>query len=92
MSLLGAYIFYFHKQYNLLYAFIFCLLFYITFDLVNQTKENMQTSTIKIENVDNAVGVLKKLFGYNQDQNLQINNDLGSGLETVSLENNENKI
>tara|TARA_E500000178_G_scaffold241547_1_gene237979 strand:+ start:1745 stop:4420 length:2676 start_codon:yes stop_codon:yes gene_type:complete len=86
------FIFYFHKQYNLLYAFIFCLLFYITFDLVNQTKENMQTSTIKIENVDNAVGVLKKLFGYNQDQNLQINNDLGSGLETVSLENNENKV
>ena len=83
------FIFQYSKQYSLLFTLVFSLLFYFTFDLVNQSKENMETNTIKIDNVDNAVGVLRTLLGYNKDPTIQINNDFGTGLEVVSLKDDE---
>ena len=83
------FIFQYSKQYSLLFTLVFSLLFYFTFDLVNQIKENMETNTIKIDNVDNAVGVLRTLLGYNKDPTIQINNDFGTGLEVVSLKDDE---
>ena len=65
----------------LLYGFVFSTILYITYDLVNNEKESMETKVdFQIEDSSKLVGALGSLFGYNDEPQIQINNDYGEGI------------
>jgi len=65
----------------LLYGFVFSTILYITYDLVNNEKESMETKVdFQIEDSSKLVDTLSSLLGYNNKPRIQINNDYGQGI------------
>ena len=63
----------------LLYSIIFTVVFYFTYDLVNNKKEGFQISDFNIDNVNPFVKVLSSIIGSDDSAKVNINNDFGTG-------------
>ena len=65
----------------LVYGFVFSTILYLTYDLVNNEKESMETKVnFQIEDSNKLVDVVSSLLGYNDEPQIQINNDYGQGI------------
>lgn len=67
---------------TILYSLIFASIFYFTFDLVNQTKESMDTTnSVNIDGTSDLFKVIGTVLGMNkQPTQIKLNNDLGQGV------------
>ena len=72
----------------LLYSIIFTVVFYFTYDLVNN-KEGFQISDFNIDNVNPFVKVLSSIIGSNDSAKVNINNDFGTGTIMSNVESPE---
>ena len=65
----------------LVYGFVFSTILYLTYDLVNNEKESMETKVnFQIEDSNKLVDVVSSLLGYHDEPQIQINNDYGQGI------------
>lgn len=64
----------------LLYGLIFSTILYLTYDLVNNEKESMETKMdFQINDSNKLVNAIQSMFGYKEPE-IKINNDYGQGL------------
>ena len=70
---------------NLLYSFLFAIVLYCTFDLVNYSYENYQQYDVDVKGVNSLVDLLKMQFSGDDSKKIDINNQIGG--QNASNEN-----
>ena len=61
----------------LFYSFLFAIVLYCTFDLVNYSYENYEQYDVEVKGVNNLVDLLKLPFSGNDSKKIDINNHIG---------------
>ena len=61
----------------LFYSFLFAIVLYCTFDLVNYSYENYEQHDVEVKGVNNLVDLLKLPFSGNDSKKIDINNHIG---------------
>ena len=65
----------------LLYSFIFTIILYLTYDLVNNNIiENFDISSLNINNINPFTKILNSVIGKNDSIKVNMENDLGQGM------------